>query len=137
MFVVFLVFFLSVREGKAEAQEVFFAVGLTAIPVGNAATCCVIIPTAATIDAIGARRGSFGIHLSVGIVIAILVVAPLPDVSGHVIDAQLVGGLGGNRLSAIALLTACLARNRIPIPCDRSDVIAAGLHIARKFLPVR
>ena len=86
-------------EGKAKPDAVVPVVRVDDEPERNAAVPGVAAPTAATQNAVRARRRSLRVRLRTAAVITIPVVTPFPHVAAHVVDAKFVGGLGAYRVS--------------------------------------
>ena len=86
---------------KAQAEAVEVAIGAPIVAVRHTAPPGGVDPTAATVHMGRARSRSSGVGLSIRTVAAVPVLARLKHIAAHVVEAKLVGLLGGNSVSAV------------------------------------
>ena len=113
-------------EGEAETVEVATVSGSVAVAKGYAHAPIVVVPAATTNNAVHTLRWSGWIGLRIALIVSIPIVAPLPYVAAHVIQAKFVGFLG---LDWVGLAAAI-----ITIPRYFVGIVAAAVPISSTIL---
>ena len=108
-------------EGEAETAVAVAVVGsaVAAIRYAHApiAPITVVAPAATTKNATLTPRRSGWIGLRIALIVSIPIVAPLPYVAAHVIQAKFVGFLGCNRVGlAVVVLDNTIIATIVPFP---------------------
>ena len=86
-------------EGEAQTEVVVMDRRAQVPPARNPAFPGIVVPKAATVHADRARCWASGIRLRVTRVTARPVLTPFQHVAAHIIQAQLIRGLRGDRMS--------------------------------------
>ena len=95
-------------------------------PVGGATVRGVLVPAAAAIHAVIARRRAGGISLRLTGIIGLPVRAPLPHVATHVVNPKLVGFF---RFDHMTFATAVVS-----VPCHFVYIVGAAIDVALTLL---
>ena len=109
-------------EGKAQAEVADTARRAVAETIRHAAVTRAVVPATATAHAVRPTIRTCGIVLRRTAVSTFPIATPFPYVATHIVDAQLVGRLGGNGVGLVATV--------IIIPSHVAEGVAATILIA-------
>ena len=109
-------------EGKAQAEDVATARRVEVATKRHAAVPRAEVPATTTVHAVRPTIGTGGIGLRCACVITIPIITPFVHVAGHIVDAQLVGRLGGNGVGLVGTV--------IIIPSHVGEGVATAVFIA-------
>ena len=109
-------------EGKAQAEDVATERRVAVETIRHAAVPRAVVPATATAHAVRPTIRTCGIVLRRTAVSTFPIATPFPYVATHIVDAQLVGRLGGYGVSLVATV--------IIIPSHVAEGVAATILIA-------
>ena len=109
-------------EGKAQAEVVVTERRGVAVTIRHAAAPRVVEPATATVHAGRPTIRTCGIVLRRTAITAIPITTPFPHVATHIVDAQLVGRLGGYGMGLVGVI--------VITPCHISEGVAAAIFVA-------
>ena len=112
-------------EGEAETAVEGAGAGSAVVAIGYAHIPIEVVPAATTNNAVLTLRRSGWIGLRIALIVSIPIVAPLPYVSAHVIQAELVGFFGLDRVGPAAIRSAAI----IIVPRHFVGIVAAAVLI--------